>query len=74
MTAAPWCRRQSPAAGSDARHGEHGEVAARLASRRLRLGESTDAADETGDALREVFTELLRDRATAHRLATLIEG
>jgi 2-polyprenyl-6-methoxyphenol hydroxylase-like FAD-dependent oxidoreductase len=39
-----------------------------------RVQHTLAAADETGDALRGVFAELLNDRATARRIATLIEG
>src|SRR5262249_299370 len=33
-----------------------------------------EAGDETGEALRDVLGELVQDRATARRIATLIEG
>lgn len=53
----------------DRRHG-----AARRALAYTRIQAALEAADETGDALRGVFAELLRDHTTARRLATLIEG
>ncbi len=39
-----------------------------------RLQVALEAGDETGEALRDVLGELVRDRATARRIATLIEG
>ena len=39
-----------------------------------RVQQALEAADETGDALRDVFDLLLRDRSAAHRIAKLMEG
>ncbi|MEV4141340.1 FAD-dependent monooxygenase [Dactylosporangium sp. NPDC049742] len=39
-----------------------------------RLQVALEAGDETGEALRDVLEELVRDRATARRIATLMEG
>jgi 2-polyprenyl-6-methoxyphenol hydroxylase-like FAD-dependent oxidoreductase len=48
--------------------------AGRRALAHTRIQSALETADETGDALREVVAELLRNRASARRLATLIEG
>jgi 2-polyprenyl-6-methoxyphenol hydroxylase-like FAD-dependent oxidoreductase len=39
-----------------------------------RFQHDLEAADESGDALRVIFGELLKSRANARRIATLIEG
>lgn len=39
-----------------------------------RLQVALEAGDETGEALRDVLGELVRDRAAARRIATLMEG
>jgi 2-polyprenyl-6-methoxyphenol hydroxylase-like FAD-dependent oxidoreductase len=39
-----------------------------------RVQHTLETADHTGDALRDVFADLLEDRSTARRIATLIEG
>ncbi|WP_433617618.1 FAD-dependent monooxygenase [Dactylosporangium sp. CA-139114] len=49
-------------------------AAARRTLALTRLQVALEAGDETGEALREVLGELLRNRATARRIATLIEG
>ncbi|GEK20532.1 FAD-dependent monooxygenase [Cellulomonas xylanilytica] len=48
--------------------------AARRAIAVTRVQHALEAADETGDALRALFEVLLRDRAAARRIATLLEG
>ncbi|MDG6107262.1 FAD-dependent monooxygenase [Dactylosporangium aurantiacum] len=50
----------------------HPAVLRTLALTRLQV--VLESGDETGDALRDVLGELLRDRATARRIATLMEG
>jgi 2-polyprenyl-6-methoxyphenol hydroxylase-like FAD-dependent oxidoreductase len=63
----------SPPPDLDAYQAERYPAAQRtLAVTRLQV--ALEADDETGEALRAVFGEMLRDRATARRIATLIEG
>lgn len=47
--------------------------AARRAIAVTRVQRALETADETGDALRDVFGELLRDRSAARRIARLLE-
>jgi 2-polyprenyl-6-methoxyphenol hydroxylase-like FAD-dependent oxidoreductase len=47
---------------------------ARRALAHTRIQAALEGADEAGDALRGVFAELLRDRTSARRLASLLEG
>lgn len=48
--------------------------AARRAFAVTRVQQALESADETGDALRDVFGVLLRDRSAARRMARLMEG
>nr|BFE57009.1 FAD-dependent monooxygenase [Dactylosporangium thailandense] len=63
----------APQAGLDA-YGSQRHAAAQRTLALTRLQVALEAGDETGEALRDVLGELLRDRATARRIATLIEG
>lgn len=56
--------------------GYHAErhPAARRAIAVTRVQHDLEAADETGDALRDLFGVLLRDRSAARRIARLMEG
>ena len=47
--------------------------AAARALAHTRVQNVLEAADEEGDALRDVFAELLKDRAASRRIATLLE-
>ncbi|MEV0133004.1 FAD-dependent monooxygenase [Dactylosporangium sp. NPDC050688] len=72
-TLAAVLRGAAPQAELDAYQSERRPAAQRtLALTRLQV--ALDADDETGEALRDVLGDLVRDRATARRVAALIEG
>jgi len=63
-----------PMAARELREPAASQLVSALADSDERVKQYLEAGDESGDALRYVFGELLKSRSVARRIATLIEG